>query len=168
MGYYDDSIRIDIDEENISLKFDIISDTGFNLYNNKTPLFCYDYLNLSEDEFSFHHQDFDSHDYKIYFEQVKKFSGIPLSELIDDYKQSDHFRISTNPNLTERNLLNAILETTNIAPNQYPPFGHFHLYTPSNKIEGQKAPRIHFFLGRFAVLYILFYDPYHSLHPTNH
>lgn len=159
-------IRIDADEdENFDPKFNIVADSGFHLKRNQTPLFAYDYLNLDHPEYSFHHEKFDQSDYRIYFSQVKKISQICIGDLMDNHRQKDHFKISLSPNRNEKVLLeNAISRRLN--DDQYPPFGHFHLYTPKEKIDGAKAPRIHFFLGRFCVMYILYYDPFHKVHNT--
>lgn len=159
-------IRVDADEdEDFDPKFNFSADSRLKYRLKQSPLFAYDYLNLDKiPNYSFHHADFDKEDYKKYFSQVKKFSQIKLGELMDDYKRSDHFALSSSPNKTENDLLNSILGRK-LKPEQCPPIGHFHLYTPKELAEGQKAPRIHFFLGRFGIFYILFYDPFHTIHP---
>ncbi|MBS0029471.1 hypothetical protein ACTJJ0_15750 [Chitinophaga sp. 22321] len=158
------SIIEDINEEELSLKFKVgqFDPQLIKISTDQTPFFAYDYLNFKIEEFSFHHLDFLHEDYKIYFSQVKKISKIPLNDLINYHKHSEHFHISP-PNSRMRELLKEIFNKSRLRPEETPDVGQFHLYTPNDG--SNKAPRIHFFVGPLAVFYIILYDPYHQIYP---
>ena len=158
------SIIEDINEEELSHKYKVgqFDPNLIKISTDQTPFFAYDFLNFDIADFSFHHPDFLHGDYKIYFSKVKKISKIPMNDLINNYRHSEHFHINP-PNQKMRELLMEIFGKSRLRPNETPDVGQFHLYT-SNDGSG-KAPRIHFFVGPLAVFYIILYDPYHQIYP---
>ena len=132
-----------------------------------TPTFSYAYLDFDETDFCFNQNSFDNQDCTSYFKTVKALSNSTINDLIDNSSYKTHFHFYPNPNQKLRDLLNKVANKI-LKPEERPSIGQFSLYTSTQKAdrsEGIKSPRIYFFVGNWAVLYILFYDPYHEINP---
>jgi len=64
-----------------------------------------------------------------------------------------------SPNKKLKDLADFIFDQR-LQPEQIPQFVEIRLYT--NK-KGVKAPRVFGFIGNASILYILFYDPFHTI-----
>jgi len=133
------------------------------------PTFSYKYIDLGVTNYHFHRPEFDDdNDRKIYFEKVKKYSGMSVDDL-EKQHYSEHFKLDRYPrsSSTEVKLLGELLQGRKFKDGDAPIMGHFALYT-NEQVEGdplKKSPRIFFFLGKKALIHILFYDPWHEIHP---
>lgn len=159
--YQDESSSYDSRQYNFGLPID-----GKELaagYGQK-PLISYNFIDIDKTNYCFDQECLDADDILWYFELLKEFSSKTINELIDsDYKK--HFHLYHNPNPQLKSLLKSISGVT-LRPETTPTIGQFALYTDrelasrKNKI---KSPRIYFIVGHNAVMYILFYDPYHEI-----
>ncbi len=170
MGFQND------DEPAIYLKWQFGKNysKSFNIrdeYQN-SPIFAFDYLITAEHQYSFTQHDIDKKDWQEYFKKIKE---ITLNGL-------QYFEDTKNCTLPDKNPNKILKETLKFAINE--PnldidvenliLGHFSLYTPhytereQAEKEGKKlkAPRIHFFVGHLAIIYIFAYDPFHEIHQT--
>ena len=140
------------------------SDLGF------IPIISYEYLNIDIlSEFSFIQPEFHSitseqypnkSDYNIYFETIKQICSKKIDVLRGE-SYTKHFNLFTNPQKELTEIVRKIMNIKN-PKTQLPQLGEFGLYTNKN---GNKAPRIFFFVGNLGILYILFYDPFHKIFP---
>jgi hypothetical protein len=130
------------------------------------PTFSYKYIDLGKTEFHFHREEFDEKDRRTYFERLKNFSQQSLEYILDRSSHTLHFKLNPDSRNREYHLLSELVDIDFGSGNAYPVLGHFALYTPTYE-EGKKnkAPRIFFLVGENAVLHILFYDPFHEIHP---
>jgi len=152
-----------------SLKFELgskIDNNSFSEHYDKSPLFCYDYIDISKTKYCFSQQCFDNHDIVKYFETVKVISKKTVNDLIDKSDHIQHFHIINYPSQKIRKLLSEINNNKQLKDEQIPPIGQFALYTNKeigSRENGIKSPRIFFMIGANAVFYPLFYDPYHEI-----
>lgn len=156
----------DLDPEEFQNRvFDFGENTPIDEYNKfyiLRPVFNYEFLDLGITEYNFQHEEFDKTDYQIYFEKVQSYSKKSLNELLDS-DHNEHFHLYQVPSGKLLSLLKSILKKNSLRIEETPPVGQFALYT--TKEEEKKSPRIFFFIGQQAVLYILFYDPFHDIRP---
>jgi hypothetical protein len=157
-------------EEPVDLKYkfeDKLQDEDIKKSMTNTPLFCYDYIDLETTDYHFNQECLDGVDARSYFQQVKKFSQIPLNDLINQSNYKDHFRVYNTPGRKIKELLEKISGKATLLPEQIPSLGEFALYTDqdrkADRETGVKSPRIHFFIGEHGIIYILFFDPYHEI-----
>jgi hypothetical protein len=160
-------------EEPSNLKYrfgDKINNEDISNSQKHSPLFCYNYIDLDQTEYNFNQDCLDSIDAKFYFKRVKQISQKLLEDSIDNSSYKDHFRIYNSPNKKMKDLFKKISGSKYVIDEQLPSFGEFALYTDeeglANRAIGKKSPRIHFFIGPYGIIYILFYDPYHEIFPT--
>lgn len=161
---------IEFEEEEFDLKFRL-GQKVYKLNLDFTPTIAYDYLNIDDDlDYSFHHSEFHSFtcekspkksDYNIYFDKIKALCTKTLDDSINNSHYTEHLKV-INPNKKLLDIVKKIFGVSYISHEQLPQFGELGLYT--NKV-GNKAPRIFFFIGNLGVIYILFYDPFHSIFP---
>ena len=157
-----------IEDEERDLKF-ILGDKLDSIQFEVTPTIAYDYLNIDVvEDYSFHHNELHSFsseeypnksDYNIYFEKVKSFCSQSLNTSLNCSHHSEHLKL-VNPNSRLLNVVKRIFNVDRITDEAMPQFGELGLYTNKND---NKAPRIFFFIGNVGIVYILFYDPFHSI-----
>jgi hypothetical protein len=84
---------------------------------------------------------------------------------VNKLHHSEHFHLITNPPYKLRELIKRISGRSDLKDEHLPIIGQFGLYTNDNadRTRNIKSPRIFFFIGDNAVLYIMFYDPYHEI-----
>lgn len=128
------------------------------------PRFSYEYLNINTyPEYCFNHKEFTVNDYNAYFKLVKDYSSKPIDDSIG-YKK---ITMGGADNL----IINYLRETTGYDysdPILKPDCGHFHLYDRKRDSTGKsKCPVIHFFI-EYGIFYVVFYDPFHTVHETAH
>lgn len=122
---------------------------------------CYDYIRLHGD-YGFLDESFGSREAMEYFSKMKDFSGKSFEDIIDATNYEYHFHPTT--------IKGKIKEELKKEFGKHISFDdlivhHFALYTEdrADRATGKKSPRIHFLLGKYGMVYILFYDPYHEL-----
>jgi len=155
----------DFDESGRDHIFEI-GDKVLNKHSSHSkPSFSYNYLNISTcPEYCFNHLDFDSSDYNMYFQNVRRISKLTYHELLEQgNKKEIDFTIYTSINSALKKEFNKLINNIKLSPEQTPTFGRIGLYNSS--YPGGKAPRIFFFVGHHCMLHILFFDPYHQLYP---
>jgi hypothetical protein len=133
-----------------------------------SPIIAYDYLFLENgNEHSFHNEELNKisseeypykSDYAIYFEKIKSFCRRTLDESLHSSKHKEHLH-RIEPNIRIKKILTKIFHKS-LKDEDCPPIMQFSLYT--NK-QDKKAPRIFCAIGNYAVVYVLFYDPYHTI-----
>jgi hypothetical protein len=129
------------------------------------PTISYNYLNINiVAKYCFHQNDFTESDYKIYFDKLKTISTIPLPDLENTKDKTLDFKIYTgNVKAELLDCFKKVVGRTDLNDDQIPYFGRIGLYNGRKK--GDKAPRIFFFVGHYATIHILLYDPYHLIYP---
>lgn len=167
-----DSLEEFVTKENAKFKYDFGDRIPVINFDAK-PIIAYDYLFIENgNEHSFHNEEFNNisseeypnkSDYAIYFEKIKLLCCRTLEETFDQ-KYTEHIHIINNPNKQIKELLKKISGRPIVNEN-CPPIMQFGLYT--NK-KDSKAPRIFCFIGNYATIYILFYDPYHKILPSKY
>ena len=100
-----------------------------------------------------------------YFSQMKKYSSVSMNEIIDTFDYSEHF----NGSAIRGNLLQLLKEKTGKHIDDGVMIYHFALQpenkqTASREIELRNA-RIYFLVGKFGIVHVLFFDPYHEINP---
>jgi hypothetical protein len=168
-----DQINDFIEYEESDFKFKIGQDKIVKLNLDFTPTIAYDYLNLNDDlDYSFHHPEFleatseeypEKSDYSIYFEKIKKLCLNTIDDSLNNSHYTEHLK-TISPNKKLLDVVKKIFKVSSIRDEQLPQFGELGLYT--NK-KGKKSPRIFFFIGNLGIIYILFYDPFHSIFNKN-
>ncbi len=172
MNDFFDEIKDFLEEEGRDFRYKI-GDKAINLHSDLdfTPIISYEYLNIDAlADFSFVQPEFqsftseqypDKSDYHIYFETIKYVCSKKLNDLLnEDYTK--HFKTINNPKKELVEIVSKILNIKNNTKMQLPQLGEFALYTNKN---GNKAPRIFFFIGNLGIIYVLFYDPFHKIFP---
>lgn len=160
----------DIDpDEFIRTKYKFGDFCSYNLddFNINTPSICYEYIDLDKTEYNFHQSVFDSFDIKKYFSALKDISSQEFCKLRDSH-YSFHFHIYYSPSGKLLKLVRKISGKSHLTVEETPPIGQFALYTDPKGADRKKkikSPRIYFIVGPYAILYILFYDPYHEINP---
>ena len=136
---------------------------------NSLSTVSYRYIDLDKTPYNFQQHCFNNEDARSYFEFMSMLTSEPFNILYDERDNSWHL----NPNNYEKDhrfqiLVDQALGLKKKLPVEcQPSFFHFALYTNQNadrKTE-VKSPRIYFFIGANAVIYPLFFDPYHEINP---
>lgn len=136
---------------------------------NSWSTVSYRYIDLDKTDYNFMQSCFDNDDARSYFEFMSMLTNEPFNVLYDEREVEWHL----NPNNYEtdrhfQTLVNKALELDEkLKVECQPSFFHFALYTNqnANRKTGVKSPRIYFFIGANAVIYPLFFDPYHEINP---
>ena len=135
---------------------------------SKRPTVSYLYLDFNDGEFKFNTKHFTKKDSKIYLKKMNLYAQKSLKELIDNSTNDEHFTVNANLTKKELSLLTKLMGDKEISEENIPILGHFALYTEKYE-EGKetKAPRIFFLVGEQSIMHILFYDPFHKIHPIS-
>lgn len=140
---------------------------------NYTPLFSYTYIDIGKTDYHFHRPEFDGTDRRAYFEKLKQYSQEEVHFLVHDAHHRDRIKLTDDISQPEFALVSEIFGVP-IKDENRPVIGHFRLYhvelTKQDVLDIQtgkdvKNPRIFFFLDKFCTCHILFYDPFHKIHP---
>lgn len=110
-------------------------------------------------------QDFDQEEIHGYFSQMRKYSRVSMNDIIDTFDYTEHF----NGSKIRGNLLQLLKEKTGKPIDEGVMVYHFALQ-PENKQTasrelGARNARVYFLVGKFGVVYMLFFDPYHEINP---
>lgn len=110
-------------------------------------------------------QDFTQGEIHGYFNQMKKYANVSMNDIIDTFDYTEHF----NGSEIRGNLLRLLKEKTGKHIDEGVMIYHFALQ-PDNKQaasreQGTRNSRIYFLVGKFGVVHVLFFDPYHEINP---
>lgn len=129
----------------------------------------YRYIDFDKTNYNFWQDCFDNQDIVEYFSFVNMLTTYPFNELLNKREPDWHLNSNDyNRDVKFRNLINTALDIKErLTPECTPLFYHFALYTnqTASRESQIKSPRIYFFIGANAVIYPLFYDPYHEINP---
>lgn len=110
-------------------------------------------------------QDFTQGEIHGYFDQMKKYANVSMNNIIDSFDYTEHF----NNSKIRGNLLRLLKEKTGKRIDEDVMIYHFALQpdnkqTASRELELRNA-RIYFLVGKFGIVHVLFFDPYHEINP---
>lgn len=110
-------------------------------------------------------QNFTQEEIHGYFGQMKKYASVSMNEIIDTFDYTEHF----NSSAIRGNLLSLLKEKTKKHIDDGVMIYHFALQ-PENKQTasrelGTRNARAYFLVGKFGVVHMLFFDPYHEINP---
>ncbi len=162
-------IFVDSIDDNIYEFGDSIDSAALGKSLDNLSTISYRYVDFENTDYHFRQACFDNEDIIWYFDFMSMLSDNPFNDLMNDKDPSWHL----NPNNYDKDkrfqeLVDKALNVTSKLPiEKQPSFYHFALYTKANanRKTGVKSPRIYFFIGANAVIYPLFYDPYHEINP---
>lgn len=147
-----------------------IDNTEFSESLKSLSVVSYKYIDLDVTEYNFLQECFDNKDIKAYFDFMNLLTSNPFNDVLNSKQHEWH--LNSNNYFKERKLKDLVNKVMNLESDLKiectPAFYHFALHTSNEKasrINGIKAPRIYFFIGKNATLYPLFYDPYHEINP---
>lgn len=134
------------------------------------PLFAYNYIVLN-DNFGFCSAPVIKEYYEKYFQKVKEYSTKSIVEL-ESLPEYEKFRINdgTRADKTIIEEFKKHLRLERPTPNQFPAFGHFHLYNATELRELHRrlgidnvCPVVHFFITGH-VFHTFLFDVCHMVH----
>lgn len=132
-------------------------------------LISYKYIDLDKTPYNFQQLCFDNRDIVGYFTFMKLLSTIPFKVLKENKEKEWHLNETVYYQKNLKKWVNAAFNLTkNLSPECVPTFYHFALYDEggiASREKNIKSPRIYFFFGHDAIIYPLFYDPYHEINP---
>lgn len=140
---------------------------------NFLTTFSYCYMDIGKTDYHFHLPEFDGVDRLAYFKKLKECSNEYLEDLVNNVDHKDRFSLTHNIFDPEFTLVSELFGEK-IEESNRPVLGHFRLYhvdlTEQDVLDIQsgknvKNPRIFFLLDKNSLCYILFYDPFHKIHP---
>ena len=125
----------------------------------------YNEIDLGDTLYGFN-QPFVGNEANLYFQRMKEFAGLTVNYIIghSDYK-AHFYRTDIRGNIKKVfDSINPKIAKAN------PLIFHFALdpdseVTNSSRETGIRNPRIHFMIGYYGMIHILFFDPYHELNP---
>lgn len=140
-----------------------IPNDDLSISQNSPIVISYALVDLEKTAYHFK-QSFTLRDTQTYFKILKELSSSSIHDWLEDGRKYHFYRTDIKGNL--KSLLNQLSPG---AADANPLVFHFALYTDKNTTADRKqdirAPRIYFMLGRYGIIYILFFDPYHEINP---
>lgn len=123
----------------------------------------YDLLDL-DGEYGFM-QDFTQEEIHGYFRQMNRFAIVSMNEIIETFDYNNHF----NESKIRGNILKLLKGKTNKRIDDRVIIYHFAL-EPTIKVDadrekGIRNARVYFLIGKFGIVHVLFFDPYHEINP---
>lgn len=158
-------------DENEYLFGDSINPKDYSEAQKSVSFISYKYIDFENTDYHFFQDCFDNNDIRHYFDFMNILSSDSFIALLNNKKRDWHLNPNDyNRDTRFRQLVNKALGIEKpLPPNCQPSFYHFALYTNSTDTASRatkiKSPRIYFFIGNDAVIYPLFYDPYHEINP---
>ena len=122
-------------------------------------LVSYDLLDL-DGEYGFK-QDFTQDEIHGYFRQMNKYATISMNEIVEKYGYTEHFHDST----IRGNILNLLKQKTGKRIDDEVMIYHFALEPEKKAADGERNARVYFLVGKFGIVHVLFFDPYHKINP---
>lgn len=142
---------------------DSISYEDSRLSMSQKMIVSYSLLDI-DGKYSFS-QDFTQEEIRGYFSQMRKYANVSMNEIIDTFDYTEHF----NGSAIRGNLLRLLKEKTGKHIDEGVMIYHFALQ-PENKLSASREldlrnARIYFLVGKFGIVHVLFFDPYHEINP---
>lgn len=128
----------------------------------------YKYLQIEETDYHFSQSCFDNKDIIAYFNFVKLLSEHTFDDLLEMKQKEWHLNKSEYKGNLKKAVLESVAKGKHFKIEEIPDFYHFALYTSTKMADRNKkikSPRIYFFVGDNAMIYPLFYDPFHEINP---
>lgn len=123
----------------------------------------YDLLEL-EGDYGFQ-QDFTQEEIHGYFRQMNKYATVSMNEIIETFDYTEHF----NDSKIRGNLLRLLKGKTGRKIDEDVLIYHFALEpdnkTVANRTQNSRNARVYFLVGKFGIVHILYFDPYHEINP---
>lgn len=139
-----------------------LTSQDLNLSQSFSIAVCYDLIDLDKTPYNFR-QEFHDIDAKMYFERM---SEICNSNILDLFEKPRDWHFSSS--CLKGNLLRELKKLDKDVVKGNPMIFHFALYTSkegADRKTGVRSPRIYFMLGKYGMIYPLFFDPYHEINP---
>ena len=110
-------------------------------------------------------QDFTQNEIHGYFRQMNKYASVSMNEIIDTLEYTEHFHASR----IRGKLLGLLKEQCGKKVDEGVMVYHFALEPKSRELalrsSGTRNARVYFLIGRFGIIHVLFFDPYHEINP---
>ena len=123
----------------------------------------YDFLDL-EGDYGFQ-QDFTQDEIHGYFRQMNKYATVSMNEIIETFDYTEHF----NDSKIRGNLLRLLKGKTGRKIDDDVLIYHFALEpdskTVASRAQNTRNARVYFLVGKFGIVHILYFDPYHEINP---
>lgn len=123
----------------------------------------YDFLDL-EGDYGFQ-QDFTQDEIHGYFRQMNKYATVSMNEIIETFDYTEHF----NDSKIRGNLLRLLKGKTGRKIDDDVLIYHFALEpdskTVASRAKNTRNARVYFLVGKFGIVHILYFDPYHEINP---
>lgn len=140
-------------------------------FYERKPLFAYDFIDLDVTPYSFSQNHLDNTDACSYFAKLKELSNRTINDLLNNSDHKLHFHIYPKLTGKQYDLIKQITRRDSIRVEETPAMGQIGLYTAgegkADRNTGVKSPRIYFVVGEWAVLHVIFYDPFHEINPDS-
>lgn len=142
---------------------DSISYEDSKLSMNQRMLVSYDLVDL-DGKYGFL-QDFTQEEIHGYFGKMNKYSSVSMNEIIDTFDYGEHF----NESKIRGNLLLLLKERSGKHVDDGVMVYHFALEPQkcdeASREKGTRNARVYFLVGKFGIVHVLFFDPYHEINP---
>ena len=142
---------------------DSLSYEDAQLSMRQRMIISYDLLDLNGD-YGFL-QNFTQDEIHGYFSQMKKYSSASMNELIDSLDYSEHFHDSK----IRGKLLQVLKDYSGNRVDEGVMIYHFALnpekHEKADREAGIRNARIYFIIGKFGIVHVLFFDPFHEINP---
>ena len=100
-----------------------------------------------------------------YFTQMWKYANVSMNEIIDTFDYTEHF----NGSAIRSNLLYLLKKKTGKHIDDDVMIYHFALQPENKQVasreQNTRNARIYFLVGKFGIVHVLFFDPYHEINP---
>lgn len=131
---------------------------------NQRMLVSYDLIDM-DGKYGFM-QEFTQDEIHGYFSQMNKFATVSMNEIIDRFGYTAHFHDSK----IKGNLLRILKDKTPNKIDDEVLIYHFALVPEDNKManreRGDRNARVYFLVGKYGIVHILFFDPFHEINPV--
>lgn len=138
-----------------------ISVEDVKLSMNQKMIVSYDLIDLSTD-YGFM-QVFTQDEIHGYFCQMKKYASKSMNEVIDTLDYTEHF----NESKIKGKLLDLLKVKAGKRIDDDVLIYHFALETEkrtdADRSKGQRNARVYFLVGKYGVIHVLFFDPFHEI-----
>ncbi len=142
---------------------DSISYEDSKLSMNQRMLVSYDLVDL-DGKYGFL-QNFTQEEIHGYFSKMNKYSSVSMNEIIDTFDYGEHF----NESKIRGNLLQLLKERSGKHVDDGVMVYHFALEPKkrdeASREKGTRNARVYFLVGKFGIVHVLFFDPYHEINP---
>jgi hypothetical protein len=142
---------------------DSISFEDSRLSMSQKMIVSYDLLDMNG-KYGFN-QAFTQEETSGYFTQMWKYANVSMNEIIDTFDYTEHF----NGSAIRGNLLYLLKKKTGKHIDDGVMIYHFALQPENKQVasreQNTRNARIYFLVGKFGIVHVLFFDPYHEINP---